>query len=152
LIISQATKGSLDEECEVTEEPSAECLDYGRFLDQLTILRDTMTESSKTKPSLIDTLKNVKISEPSSSGGAKNSPELEKALLEAKEMTEKKGITSPEARLAWETYEEIASAGTENAYGINLVEECGIESGQEACRAMEELERVLPILMAISSK
>jgi hypothetical protein len=108
-----------------------------------------MGESSKTKASLIDTLKNVKISEPSSAG-AKSSPELTKALEEAKAATEKHGISSTEARLAWETYEEIASSGTENAYGINLVEECSVESGQEACRAMEELERVMPILLALS--
>jgi hypothetical protein len=53
-------------------------------------------------------------------------------------------------QLAWETYEEIASSGTKNAVGINLMEECGIESGTEACKAMEELERVLPVLMALS--
>lgn len=149
---SQATAGSLDTECEVSEEPSAECLDYARFLDQLTILRDSMAaaqqKTGKTSR-LIDALKNIKLSQPSS-GAASNSPELAKALQEAKAATEQHGITSPEARLAWETYEEIASSGTENAYGINLAEECNIESGQEACKAMEELERVMPILLAMS--
>ena len=136
----------------MSEEPSAECLDYARFLDQLTILRDSMsnTESKKTKSSLIDALKNIKLSKPTNGAPASNSPELTKALLEAKEATEQYGITSSEARLAWETYEEIASTGLENAYGINLAEECGIESGQEACKAMEELERVMPILLAMS--
>jgi len=94
-----------------------------------------MQETAKTKNSLIDALKNIKLSKPTS-GAAANSPELTKALLEAKETTEKYGITSAEARLAWETYEEIASSGTENAYGINLAEECGIESGQDACQGM----------------
>ena len=151
---SQAVAGSLDTECEVSEEPSAECLDYARFLDQLTILRDSMSssnsQSKKTKSSLIDALKNIKLSKPTNGAPASNSPELTKALLEAKEATEQYGITSSEARLAWETYEEIASTGLENAYGINLAEECGIESGQDACKAMEELERVMPILLAMS--
>jgi hypothetical protein len=37
--ISVATKGSLDDECEVEEVPSPECLDYGKFLDELIVLR-----------------------------------------------------------------------------------------------------------------
>lgn len=148
---SETTAAGLDQECGVEEEPSAECLDYGRFLDQLTILRDVVGEQqgSAKKASMIDTLKNVKLSEPKVQE-AKNSPELTAALLAAKEATEKNGITSPEARLAWETYEEIASSGTENAYGVNLTEECSVESGQEACQAMEELERVMPILLAMN--
>ena len=100
----------------------------------------------------MDALKNIKLAEPSSgaSSAVSNSVELTAALQEAKLATEQHGIASPEARLAWETYEEIASSGTSNAYGINLAEECGIESGQEACKAMEELERVMPILLAMS--
>jgi dihydropteroate synthase len=47
---------------------------------------------------------------------------------------------------------EIASNSNENAVGVNLLEECSVESGIEACRAMEELQRVLPVLMAISKK
>jgi pantoate kinase len=35
---SQATKGNMDEECEV-EATSDDCLDYGRFLDELNVLR-----------------------------------------------------------------------------------------------------------------
>lgn len=132
---SQATAGSLDTECPVEEEPSPECLDYGRFLDQLTILRDVVGETTKTKSSLIDTLKNIKLSEPEPHpSAAANSPELDRALQEARVATDIHGIRSVEARLAWETYEEIAASGTENAYGVNLVEECSVEAGQEACQ------------------
>ena len=138
----------------MAEEPTPECLDYGRFLDELFILRDSMGETpDKKKRSLADVLKNIKLTQPSDgkAGEYTNKPELDKALAEARAATEKFGITSPEAKLAWESYEEIASSGTENAYGtINLMEECSLESGLEACKAMEELERVLPVLLAIS--
>ena len=155
MISSEAAKGSLTEECEVAEEPTAECLDYGRFLDELYILRDLLgdKEQQEHKMSLADVLKNIKLSKPEAKAGEHtNSPELDAALAEARAATETHGITSPEARLAWETYEEIASTGTGNAVGINLMDECSIESGQEACQAMEELERVMPVLLAISMK
>lgn len=158
---SEATKGSLNEECTVAEEISPECLDYGRFLDELYVLRDSMpskndddddlngNKEQNQKRSLADVLKNIKLSPPQSAAGAA-SPELTEALNQAKQATEQYGIASTEAKLAWETYEEIASSGTENAVGINLMEECSVESGQDACRAMEELERVMPVLLAMS--
>jgi len=148
---SEATKGSLNDECEV-ENVSQECLDYGAFLDELTTLRDAMTPiGSKHDPmSLADTLGMIKLSAAESSkasGGA----ELAKALEAAKAATAEHGITSTEAKLAWETYEEIAASGTDNAVGVDLREECSVDAGEEACRAIEELDRVLPVLLAISS-
>ena len=138
-------------------EVSPECLDYGKFLDELFVLRDLLAaDASKgsTRMSLADVLKNIKLSAPTegATGEHSNSPELTTALEDAKTATEKHGITSPEAKLAWETYEDIASTGTSNAVGVNLMEECSIESGQDACKAMEELERVMPVLLAISMK
>ena len=138
------------------DEMSPECLDYGKFLDELFVLRDVLAAdgNNKKKMSLSQVLQNIKLSAPTDgvAGEQSNSPELATALEAAKAATEEHGITSPEAKLAWETYEDIASTGISNAVGINLMEECSIESGQDACKAMEELERVMPVLLAISMK
>ena len=152
--LSEATKASLDVDCEVEEEPSAACVDYGNFLDQLYILRDALDSSGSksSKMKLGDVVKNIKLSPPSDGKAAPSSPKLTAALAEAKKATSEHGITSPEARLAWESYEEIASSGLDNAIGINLAEECDIESGLEACRAMEELQNILPVLQAVASE
>lgn len=142
---------SLDEEC-VVDEVSPKCEEYGRFLDELFTLRDSLSEKeSNKKSSLAETLKLVKLGKPEAAPVA-SSAELTSALEAAKAATSEFGIASIEARLAWETYEEIASTGLGNAVGINLAEECSVEAGLEACKAMEELERVMPVLLALSSK
>lgn len=142
---------SLDEECEI-EEVSPKCEEYGRFLEELFTLRDSIGgKQANKKASLAETLKMVKLGQPESAPVV-SSAELTTALEAAKAATAEHGVTSVEARLAWETYEEIASSGFGNAVGINLAEECSVEAGQDACKAMEELERVLPVLLAISSK
>lgn len=148
--LSEATHGNLDQECSV-EDTSDACLEYGRFLTELYTLRDSIDDKGPNKKaSLADALKMIKLEQPESAK-APTSPELTAALEAAKKATEQHGASSTEARLAWETYEEIASSGIDNAIGINLAEECSIESGSDACRAMEELERVMPVLLAISN-
>ena len=142
---------SLDVEC-VVDEVTPKCEEYGRFLDELLTIRDSLGEREPNKKaSLAETLKMVKLGQPESKP-ATSSTELTSALEAAKAATSEFGISSVEARLAWETYEEIASSGLGNAIGINLAEECIVEAGQDACKAMEELERVMPILLALSSK
>ena len=137
------------EECEV-DAASAECQDYGRFLDELYNIQKMMTAQAedKQKLKLVDVLKNVKLNKPEAAK-ASSSPKLTEALEEAKKATADFGIASKEARLAWETYEEVASSGLENAMGVSLLEECDVEAGQEACKAIEELERVMNVLAAI---
>jgi Xaa-Pro aminopeptidase len=128
-------------------------MDYSRFLDELYVIRDLIGDRkpSSKKSSLAQTLKLIQLSPPPSAR-ANSSAQLTAALEDAKSATEQYGIASSQARLAWETYEEIAASGNDNAIGINLLEECSVESGQDACRAMEEMDRILPILLAISSK
>ena len=126
---------------------------FEKFVQELAKIQKGMNQmDDKRKATLVDALKQIKIT--SSEGEkAKDSPELVAALKEAKEATAKHGITSKEARLAWETYEEIASSGLDNAIGVNLTEECQVDSGAEACQAMEALEQILPILqVAIGDK
>lgn len=85
------------------------------------------------------------MSYPSVKAGAE-SPLLRKAIELANAATEKHGITSSEAKLAWEDVEEIASAVSQkaNADLPNLVDECLVEE-LEACQAIEELQRVLAL-------
>lgn len=72
-----------------------------------------------------------------------HNPILDHALMEAKLMTEKHGIQSSEAKLAWEAVEHIASDDFSEAIKGGLTdEECLIEM-VEACEAMDELNRAL---------
>jgi hypothetical protein len=141
--------GSLVEECDV-DAASAECQDYGRFLDELVNIQKMMATQAedKKKMGLVDVLKNVKLTKPEAAK-ATSSPELDNALAEAKKATAEHGITSSEARLAWETYEEIASSGLDNAMGVSLLEECDIEAAQDSCKAIAELDRVMNVLTAL---
>ena len=72
----------------------------------------------------------------------KDSPELRAAITEAKAASDEFGATSTEAVLAWETVEEIASAGVEPALGGMLDDECLIDT-IEACEALQELNKGL---------
>jgi hypothetical protein len=146
--------GSLNDECDV-DATTDDCKDYGRFLDELKVLRDAIgtpypESSSGKRKSLIDVIKNIKLTPPPSYKTT-SSPELTVALEQAKSITASQGVTSPAARLAWESYEEIATAGRMgNAMKISLAEECAVEAGLEACKGMEELERVMAVLLAVS--
>ena len=73
---------------------------------------------------------------------APKSPKLDAAVKDAKAASEKFGSKSEEARLAWETVEEIASSGLENSMGEDMTEECWVEAA-EICLALEELDRFI---------
>jgi hypothetical protein len=74
-------------------------------------------------------------------------PGLWDAKLKARAASQIYGLTSTEARLAWEEVEELASAGLEGAAGSainNPTEEaCSLNVAAEACMALEELDRFL---------
>jgi hypothetical protein len=145
---SEATKAGLDKECEI-EMASPECVDYGQFLEQLNVIRSSLDHFENKKRTLKDALKSIQITAGASSK-AKSSPKLTEALEAAKKATAEFGVTSVEARLAWEDYEEIASSGLDNAMGVSLADECSLESGQAACQAIEEMDRVMAVLLAVS--
>ena len=68
-----------------------------------------------------------------------------KALEDAKKITSDFGIESSEAKLAWETLEEIASNDFSEAMKSGLdPEECLVEQ-LPACEAMEELNQMLKL-------
>lgn len=147
---SIASMGSLSDECEVdVEVVSQDCLEYGEALDELQDLLSSTDPVSPFSPSssvaaasadrLVDP---VKLSAPDGVP-APQSKELQIALEEARAITAEKGLSSPEAAVAWGTVEEIAASGNSNALGAVLTyknEECfAEEAAKEACAALEEL-------------
>ena len=70
----------------------------------------------------------IKFVKPQGGKPGADSPELKKALTEAKEATENHGPGSKEAIQAWMTVEEIASSDQSEASAGNLDEECFIQT------------------------
>jgi CP12 domain len=138
---SEATKGTLDD-CDIESVDEA-CLEYGKQLDELATVMKVQQPNIQAMKEMAESIKQIKLAPPKPATGAA-SAKLEEALAEAKAVTAEKGLASPEARVAWENVEEIASAGTSNAMGGLLTEdECLIDAALEACAAMEELNRLL---------
>mmetsp|Transcript_1621 Transcript_1621/g.2489 ORF Transcript_1621/g.2489 Transcript_1621/m.2489 type:complete len:204 (-) Transcript_1621:229-840(-) len=95
---------------------------------------------------LADELKGVKIATPSSSSGSGDSDAMKSALAAAKAASEANGKDSVEAKLAWETVEEIAASATDGeASRPSLDEECLIEL-IEGCEALEKFKSTLDAL------
>lgn len=87
-------------------------------------------------------LQAIKLSPPAKKP-APTIPGLWDAKLKARAISQQFGNASPEAKLAWEEVEELASSGLNNALGGNLQQEetCDLVKAAEACMALEELER-----------
>ena len=139
---SAATKGGLDEECDIYEMTQA-CMDYADQMAELKSFIKTQTKSAAELKSMVDNVKKVKLAVPKAEPG-KASPMLKAALAEAKRITEEKGITSPEAAVAWDNVEEISAADNSGALGGAMsADECLVDAAQEACEALEELEKLI---------
>mmetsp|Transcript_118693 Transcript_118693/g.343307 ORF Transcript_118693/g.343307 Transcript_118693/m.343307 type:complete len:227 (+) Transcript_118693:92-772(+) len=143
---SVATKGSLDEECDVTQEwIDNACMEYSAKLEELDRLLQE-TKKATVFDSAAEDVKPIKLKDVPQQKPGKASPELQEAVENAKMLTDKYGIQSPEARVAWETVEEIASA-TERSDALEdeelSPEECLIDSALDACAALSELNRVI---------
>lgn len=109
---SVASMRSLTDECEVdVPVVSPECVEYGEALDELQELIASpraVSEAAAVEP--------VKLSGSQGIAGPQ-SKELEIALEEARAITAEKGLSSPQAAVAWEIVEEIAASGNANAMG-----------------------------------
>ena len=97
--------------------------------------------------SLAEELKGVKLAKPPTSSSSTHSSSddsaLKEALAAAQCAWEEFGKDSTEAKLAWETVEEIAaSAGDNEATHASLDEECLIEL-IEGCEALEKFKTAL---------
>merc|ERR1712210_162241 len=109
-------------------------------------LTKTQDELDQVKK-LADDLKGVKLAPPPSGVSSETDPRaadaMKAALAAARSATEEHGMESAEARLAWETVEEIAaSASNGEATRAPLDEECLIEL-IEGCEALEKFKAAL---------
>jgi len=146
---SAAFKGGLsDDDCQVDAPPEA-CDDYNAGVEAIAALKDTRLEPdaiiAASKNSIAESVRPISLGSSSSSGSdsAAVTAILQSALENAKKITAELGITSSEAKLAWEDVEEIASSGTSEATKTGLdTDECLVEK-IEACEALEELDRVI---------
>jgi glycerol-3-phosphate dehydrogenase len=112
-------------------------------MEELKALLKAQQANSIALKEMVDSVKKVKLSVPEMKAG-KASPQLQAALAEAKKLTAEKGLDSPEARVAWDTVEEIAAADNSGALGGGLTaDECLVDAAQEACEALEELNRLM---------
>jgi len=125
-------------------KPAVEDAEYEAKVKSLSqMLTKTKDELDKVKD-LADSLKGVKLASPPSgaaTGGEARA--MQDALAAAKVASEKHGEDSTEAKLAWETVEEIAaSAADGEAAKATLDEECLIEL-IEGCEALEKFKEAL---------
>jgi len=141
------TGGVSDEDCLIPDgdAPPEECNDYVAGVEAIAALEDKRPGTNTEKEKIALSVKPVSLS--SSSSGGSDSAEVNTALLtaleNAKKITAELGITSSEAKLAWEDVEEIASSSTSQATKKPLnLEECEVEK-IEACEALEELDKII---------
>mmetsp|Transcript_15443 Transcript_15443/g.31900 ORF Transcript_15443/g.31900 Transcript_15443/m.31900 type:complete len:224 (-) Transcript_15443:750-1421(-) len=148
---SVAYQGGLDTECEIEDDGamSAACEEYDAKMQELSELMgeyEDKLERLKTVTSDLSDIKMKAAKVPAKSG---DSPALRAAIKEAteaaKKASEEFGATSSEAKLAWETVEEVASSGLSNAMGGGLDQECLVEQASDACLALEELNKALKL-------
>lgn len=118
---------------------------YEKFLE-LQRLGELQRDHLDSVKDITEQIQQIKLSDPvkASAKDRLHNPILDQALTEAKHMTDKHGVSSAQARLAWETVEDIASDDLSEAMkkAIDEDEECLVEMIQ-ACEAMEELNRAL---------
>lgn len=105
------------------------------------LLKEQQDKISSIK-SLAEELRGVKLSMPSSGASSVDIPQMKDALQEAREATKKFGMDSSEAKLAWETVEEIASSDVSEAIKGSLEDECLVDT-IDACEAIEAMQSVL---------
>jgi hypothetical protein len=143
LFDSAATAGSLDE-CAVDEDAmSAACAEYSTKVEEMEKLLKLQGPAISALAGMAASVKAIKLAVPVVKSGT-SSPELLEAMAEARALTEEKGITSSEAKIAWETVEELASADNSASLGGKMeADECLVDAAMDACAALEELQRVL---------
>ena len=117
---------------------------YATFLE-LQKLGELQRDHIDSVKHITEQIRAVKIGGPKlGSADRLHNPILDHALTEAKAMTDKHGVLSPESKLAWEALEHIASDDLSEAMkgAIDANDECFVEM-VEACEAIEELNRAL---------
>ncbi|GAX23922.1 hypothetical protein FisN_20Hh129 [Fistulifera solaris] len=138
-----AARSHANEDIEVRTVKSAELRGY---LEEFSASEEMKMKLARMK-ALAEEIQAIKMTSPSSSQDkAPSSPAVQDALQKAKEARAKYGDHSPEAKLAWETLEEIASQESHKKdleEAINYDEECYVDSAMEVCKTIEELKMKL---------
>jgi len=104
------------------------------------LLKENGPKLEKMK-NLASEIKGIKMSAPEPNTSL-DSEQLRAALADAKEWVNKKGADSAEAKLAWETVEEIASSDNTPSTMNSLYDECLTEA-IDACESLEELSKAI---------
>lgn len=86
---------------------------------------------------------------PPTSKPSPDSPAMKKSVIKAIAANGEFGPESAQAKLAWETVEELAASDNSEAIQSSLDDECLIES-IEACEALEEFTRALNLESSVS--
>lgn len=126
---------------DTTSDPAAAVLEYEEKISLLATMLETQKAKIESVKTLAQEIRAVKMTTSTGAVG-RDSAQMRAALDDAKRVTEEGGIESPEAKLAWEAVEEIASGDLTEATKGSLDEECLTET-IEACEALEELGKVL---------
>lgn len=118
-----------------------EAQEYAEKVIALSKILDEQKAQIESVKDLASKIRAIKLVQP------KTSPQpvsdaMAKALADAKAMSEKHGASSSEAKLAWETVEDIASDNYSEAMKKDLSDECLLET-IEACEAIEEIQKAL---------
>merc|ERR1719356_1924298 len=138
--------GVIDEECLSADgdfSNDEKCRDY----DQKMIALAALLEENKAKfyemKSLAEEIQGLKVGlmKPISTTQPE---EVKEFIAKAKEASNKFGEDSSEAKLAWETVEEVSASDNTAATLPSLEEECLVETA-EACAALEEIGRVITL-------
>lgn len=135
------TGGVSDEEC-LTDNSKA-CMEYDDKVKALSGLLSEQKANIEAVKNLAKEIQAIKIPDPSSTVSP-DSAMMKKVLADAKAAVAEHGIDSTQAKIAWETVEEVASSDNSHAYQASLDEECLVEA-IEACEAIEEITRVLSL-------
>lgn len=133
-----------DEECEV-DSTDPECADYNEKLAELAELVKKSSVAVDRVKNMAMEVKAIKMQPPTTAPAAKldgDNPVIEAALQAAKDATEKHGIQSSEARLAWEELEEVTAAQVHSEGLAGKIDEECLTDMIEACEALEEVKRV----------
>jgi len=151
------TGGISDDDCFIAEDDAApeECVDYAAGVEAVVksaydALEKPNSSKAAAEKNIAESVRPISLSSKGSES-SKNTDSVEvntallAALENAKKITAELGITSSEAKLAWEDVEEIASSSTSEATKKALdLDECDVEK-IEACEALEELDRVINV-------
>merc|ERR1719469_73964 len=133
--------GVTDEECHF-DPTSKKCKEYEDKMKTLGALLEENKAKLYAVKSLAQEVQSIQISSPSTPTDQPDIPMLKELIVQAKEATDKFGADSNEAKLAWESVEEVSASNNSVASLPTLEDECLVEA-VEACAALEELGRVI---------